>query len=166
MAVGLATGSSLFLGAVVFGLFLGTQELPMFPNLVQWPTINTLFATISFCILNSFWQETVFRGYLQTRAVEEYGRLFGVLTVSVVFVVLHGLVQTLTFMGIISGLLLFSFIGLLYDKTRSLYLVTAIHAVLNFLPTLFNILWQGQETVVTYGIALILLILAIRPMRE
>jgi len=161
VALGLAIGCSLFLGAVVFGVLLDTQELPMFPNIVRWPLLNTLFTSIIFYFLNGFWQEIVFRGYLQTRAVEEYGRLFGILTVTVVFVILHGLVQTITPMGVISGLLLFSFIGLLYEKTKSLYLVSVIHAGLNFLPILFNILWQGLETVITYCIALMLLILVI-----
>ena len=161
VALGLAIGCSLFLGAVVFGVLIDTQELPMFPNIVMWPPLNTLFTSIIFYFLNGFWQEIVFRGYLQTRAVEEYGRLFGILTVTVVFVILHGLVQTITPMGVISGLLLFSFIGLLYEKTKSLYLVSVIHAGLNFLPILFNILWQGLETVITYCIALMLLILVI-----
>ena len=77
-------------------------------------------------------------------------------------VIFHGLVQTLTPIGILTGLLLFSFIGLLYDKTKSLYLVGVIHAVLNFLPVLFNIWWNGPEMVMTYGFALILLILMIQ----
>ena len=78
-----------------------------------------------------------------------------------VFVVLHGLVQSLTPISILTGLLLFLFIGLLYDKTKSLYLVGLLHAVLNFLPVLFDTWWQGFEAVIAYGIALVLLILLI-----
>ena len=159
--LGLVIGSGFFLGTVMFGVLLDTIEFPVYPALDQWPLLTTLLVSIIFYVLNSFWQEVVFRGYLQTRAVDEYGRLFGIVSVTIVFVLFHGLVQTLTPIGIISGLLLFSFIGLLYEKTRSLYLVGVIHAVLNFLPILFNISWQGQENVITYGIALVLLILLI-----
>ncbi|MFW9966950.1 MAG: lysostaphin resistance A-like protein [Candidatus Thorarchaeota archaeon] len=159
VGLGLVIGCILFLGAAMFGVLFGTLEPPLSPNLNQWPILSTLVASIAFYILNSFWQEIVFRGYLQTRAVEEYGRLAGVMSVTIVFVVFHGLVQTLTLYGILTGLLLFSFIGLLYDKTRSLYLVGVIHAVLNFLPALFNTWWQGLEAIITYGIALALLVL-------
>ncbi|NHI89077.1 MAG: CPBP family intramembrane metalloprotease [Candidatus Thorarchaeota archaeon] len=159
---GIVIGCGLFLGAVMFGVLLHTIGLPVYPHLEQWPLLITLIASVIFYGLNSFWQEIVFRGYLQTQAVEEYGGLLGISTVTVAFVLFHGLVQTLTPIGIISGLLLFGYIGLLYEKTRSLYLVGVIHAVLNFLPVLFNLSWQGLESVITYGIALVLLILLIR----
>jgi membrane protease YdiL (CAAX protease family) len=162
VGLGLVIGCALFLGATMFGVLFGTLESPLSPDLNQWLILSTLVASIAFYVLNSFWQEIVFRGYLQTRAVEEYGRLAGVMTVTIVFVVFHGLVQTLTLNGILTGLLLFSFIGLLYDNTRSLYLVGVIHAVLNFLPALFNTWWQGLEAIITYGIALALLVLLTR----
>lgn len=161
VVLGFVIGCGLFLGAVMFGALLNTIEFPVFPTLDQWPFWSTLVASIIFYVLNSFWQEIVFRGYLQTRAVEKYGRLIGVVVITVIFVAFHGLVQALTPIGILSGLLLFSFIGILYDKTKSLYLVGVIHAVLNFLPVLFNTWWLGPETVMTYSIALLLLILVI-----
>ncbi|MGD9395504.1 MAG: CPBP family intramembrane metalloprotease, partial [Candidatus Thorarchaeota archaeon] len=123
--------------------------------------LTTLIASITFYVLNSFWQEVLFRGYLQTRAVNEFGQSIGVIVVTTIFVVFHGLVQTLTLIGVLTGFLLFSFIGLLYDKTKSLYLVIVIHAVLNFLPALFDTWWQGLEAVMIYGIVLLLLILVI-----
>ena len=161
VVLGFVIGCGLFLGAVVFGVLLNTVEFPVLLNLDLWPFWSTLIASIIFYILNSFWQEIVFRGYLQTQAVKEYGRIFGIVLITAIFVVFHGLVQALTPIGILSGLLLFGFIGLLYDKTKSLYLVGSSHAVLNFLPVLFNISWSGLETVLTYGIALLLLILVI-----
>nr|KXH75482.1 MAG: hypothetical protein AM325_11110 [Candidatus Thorarchaeota archaeon SMTZ1-45] len=161
VGLGLFMGCVLFLGAAMFGVLLGTLEFPISPNLSQWPFLSMLVASIAFYVLNSFWQEVLFRGYLQTRAVGEFGRFTGVTAVTVVFVVFHSLVQTLTPIGILAGFLLFSFIGLLYEKTNSLYLVGVIHAVLNFLPALFNTWWQGLEAAMTYGIALILLILMI-----
>ncbi len=159
MVLGFAIGCGLFLGSAIFGVLLGTLEVPILPNLEQWPLLSALVASIMFYILNSFWQEIVFRGYLQTGAVKEYGQLFGIVLITVIFVVFHGLVQVLTPIGVLSGLLLFSFIGLLYDTTKSLYLVGVTHAVLNFLPILFNISWLGSETAMTYGVALLLLIL-------
>ncbi|MFW9833155.1 MAG: lysostaphin resistance A-like protein [Candidatus Thorarchaeota archaeon] len=159
MIFGLVIGWSLFLGAIVVGIFLNSQMFPFLPDFSQWPLLSTLVASIMFYVLNGFWQEIVFRGYLQTRAVEEYGRIFGIAAVTLVFVIFHGLVQPLTPIGILSGCLLFSFIGLLYERTKSLYLVGVIHVVLNFLPVLFNIAWQGLETAITNGIALLILIL-------
>ncbi len=162
IGLGLIIGSLFFLGSSVFGLLLGTLEFPLSLNLSQWSSTIALVASMIFYTLNSFWQELVFRGYLQTRAVEEHGKLFGIMGITIIFVIFHGLVQTLTPLGIITGLLLFSFIGLLYEKTRSLYFVSAAHAVLNFLPILFDISFQGFENIITYGIALVLLLLLFR----
>lgn len=162
VGLGLITGCTLFLGAALVGVFLGTIELPLYPDFSQWSLLTTLIASITFYVLNSFWQEILFRGYLQTRAVNEFGQSIGVITVTAIFVIFHGLVQTLTLTGILTGFLLFSFIGLLYDKTKSLYLVAVIHAVLNFLPALFDTWWQLLEAVPIYGIALFLLSLAIQ----
>ena len=88
VVVGIVIGFGLFLGAVMFGVLLHTIELPVYPNLDQWPLLITLVASVIFYGLNSFWQEVVFRGYLQTQAVGEYGRLLGISTVTVVFVLL------------------------------------------------------------------------------
>lgn len=159
VVLGVIVGFGLFVGAVMFGVLLDTIELPVYPSLNQWPLLTTLVASIIFYVLNSFWQEIVFRGYLQTRAVEEYGRIVGIVGVTTIFVIFHALVQTLTPIGIVSGMFLFGFIGLLYEKTKSLYLVGIIHAVLNFLPLLFNISWQGLESVIVYALALLVLIL-------
>jgi membrane protease YdiL (CAAX protease family) len=157
--LGIIIGCALFFGSVMFGLLLSTLEFPIAFDLSQWSIIGTLVASTIFYILNSFWQEIIFRGYLQTRAVEKYGQLYGIVGVAIIFVLFHGLVQSLTIVGIISGTLLFIFIGLLYDKTKSLYFVGIIHAVLNFLPVLVDISFLGLETAVTYGIVLLILIL-------
>lgn len=161
VGLGFAIGSALFLGPVLLRVLFGTLSFPIYPDLSLYPFLSTIAASVIFYILNSFWQEVVFRGYLQTRAVEQFDRYVGVIVVAVAFVLFHGLVQTLTPIGILTGLFLFLFIGLLYDKTRSLYLVGVIHAVLNFLPVLFDIAWQGLEIALIYGIAFVLLTLVI-----
>ncbi|MFW9907441.1 MAG: lysostaphin resistance A-like protein [Candidatus Thorarchaeota archaeon] len=159
VVLGVLLASLFFLGAIAIGILLGTVVFPLLPSFDQWPLASSFAAAILFFAVNSFWQEILFRGYLQTRAVNEYGRAIGVTGVALVFVLFHGLVQTLTPISILTGMLLFVFIGLLYDKTRSLYLVGAFHAVLNFLPGLFDISWQGFEAATIYGIALLLLVL-------
>ena len=164
--VGSVIGLVLFLGSLALGIILGTQTFPIAPDLAQWSTSTGLIASVIFYSLNSFWQELVFRGYLQTRAIERYGTLPGIIIIAVVFVVFHGLVQTLTLPGIITGSLLFCFIGLIYEKTRSIYLVTAIHAFLNFLPVLFGVSWAGMEATIIYGFALALLVLVVHTLRK
>lgn len=161
MVLGVIIGCGLFLGSVMLGVLFRTIEFPLLSDLDQWAVSGLLVASIIFYVLNSFWQEIVFREYLQTSAVEKYSRMIGIVGIATIFVVFHGLVQSLTFVGIISGILLFIFVGLLYEKTRSLYFVGVIHTILNFFPVLFNILWQGLESIVTYGIALLILIIVI-----
>ncbi|MDF1538996.1 MAG: CPBP family intramembrane metalloprotease [Candidatus Thorarchaeota archaeon] len=161
VVIGLILGSVLFFGAAMFGVLIDTLHFPILPDFSQWQILISFAASLIFYVMNSFWQELLFRGYLQTRTVDEYGRAIGISGVAVVFVVFHGLVQSLTPISILTGVLLFLFIGLLYDKTKSLYLVGALHAVLNFLPVLFNTWWQGLEAATIYCIAFALLVLLI-----
>lgn len=89
-------------------------------------------------LANAFWQELVFRGYLQPRFQRNFGILPGILIVSFLFVALHGLLEPVSIPEVITGTFLFSFVGCLYFVTNSIWLVTALHATANFYLILFT----------------------------
>ncbi|MBD3206306.1 CPBP family intramembrane metalloprotease [Candidatus Bathyarchaeota archaeon] len=158
IAYGLVVGSGLFYMALLLGVFFNLQNPQQYSSGVQF-WVNGAFVSYGvFNLMNSLWQEIVFRGYLQNRAVVSYGRYKGVLLISIVFVLIHGLVQTLTLVRFISGLILFIFIGLIFDVTGSLFFVTFMHGALNYLVLAYQIEWKGGEVILTYLFALFLMI--------
>ena len=131
------------------------------------PSLNIILAGISIPIFiqkfvlylaMGFGEEVVFRGYLQTRLVERYGALWGILIASVTFTLVHIGFISLSFVTIISGVMLWVSIGTLYHWTKSLYLVGMFHGMAN---TLLNTLhFEGTEVggLIVHAMALLLVI--------
>lgn len=86
---------------------------------------------------NALWQEIIFRAYLQTRLIKVYGAMRGILLTSIIFVLLHGFIRPMSVMEIITGIVIFSFVGFLFHKSKSIFLITGIHGTGNFLMTIF-----------------------------
>ena len=154
-------GGGVILGGVLevlsmgLGIAQGTFEPPMTPSI---SSVAVLTGTIA-AMLNSFWQEIAFRGYLQTRFVESYGAKIGIPVVAVSFVFLHLLFNPLSPLEVLTGSILFLLVGLLYHMTKSLYLVGALHGTLNYIPVLLETWSQPSDRAIVYGLALGLLLL-------
>ena len=153
---GIIVGCTLELLSLGIGIALGTAEAPMTLNI--FPAI-ILTGTIA-AMLNSFWQEITFRGYLQTKFVESYGTYIGIPVIAASFVLLHLLFSPLSPLEILTGSILFLLVGLLFHLTRSLCFVVALHGILNYLPTLWGTGWsQPLNRTIVYGLALGLVLL-------
>ncbi|MHA1996179.1 MAG: CPBP family intramembrane glutamic endopeptidase [Candidatus Hodarchaeales archaeon] len=83
-------------------------------------------------IFNGFWQEIVFRGFLQTRVVEKYNPIVGIPAVTIYFILVHFIDRELTLSWVIAGSLLFILISVIFHITKSLFLVGAIHGSINY----------------------------------
>jgi len=127
---------------------------------------NELFMAVLVALANAFWQEVAFRGFLQKRLINTYGILPGILICSFLFAIIHGLVREITLSELVLGTVLFTFVGLLYYLTNSIWISTAIHATGNFfLRTLDtnNLHIPDQlSRLIIYGFFLIVLILVFR----
>jgi membrane protease YdiL (CAAX protease family) len=153
---GVIVGGVLELLSLRLGIALGIVEAPMTPSINP---ITVLTGTTA-AMLNSFWQEMAFRGYLQKRFVESYGAHIGIPVVAISFVLFHLLVSPLSALEVLTGSILFLLVGLLYHLTRSLYFVVALHGILNYLPVLLGTGWsQPLNRAIVYGLALGLVLL-------
>lgn len=131
------------------GLFLGTlfTVVTMTAGLIQGSIIfhpqkieeiftltNVTFMVLFFvwAMLNGFWQELIFRGYLQTRVVEKFSPVVGILTVTIYFVLIHVIEEPLNLRWVLLGTILFILISLIFHHTKSLWLVGTIHAIINY----------------------------------
>jgi membrane protease YdiL (CAAX protease family) len=132
------------------GLIQGTiQFQPQKPEDLFIP-YNVKFIILFFvwAMLNGFWQELVFRGYLQTRVVERHNATVGILTVTIYFILIHFIDRQLTLPWVIAGTLLFILISLLFHHTKSLYLVGAMHSMINYLDQVTELIgleWNSLE---------------------
>jgi membrane protease YdiL (CAAX protease family) len=153
---GVIVGGIFELLSLRLGIALGIVEVSITPSINP---IKVLAGTTA-AMLNSFWQEMAFRGYLQTRFVESYGAHIGIPAVAISFVLFHLLVSPLSALEVLTGSILFLLIGLLYHLTRSLYFVVALHGILNYLPALWGTGWsQPLNRAIVYGLALGLVLL-------
>jgi membrane protease YdiL (CAAX protease family) len=159
---GVTLGAVLELLSLGLGIAQGTVEAPMTPSFASFAVLIGTTAAM----LNSFWQEIAFRGYLQTRFVESYGAQIGIPVVAVSFVLLHLLVSPLSPLELLTGSILFLFVGLLYHMTGSLYLVGALHGTLNYIPVLLGTWSQSSDRVIVYGLALGLVLLFTQLLRR
>jgi membrane protease YdiL (CAAX protease family) len=159
---GVILGVVLELFSLGLGIAQGTVSAPMTPSLASFAVLTGTTAAM----LDSFWQEIAFRGYLQTRFVENYGAQIGIPVVAVSFVLLHLLVNPLSPLEVLTGSILFLLVGLLYHLTRSLYLVGALHGTLNYIPVLLGTWSQPLDRAIVYGLALGLVLLFTQLLRR
>ena len=124
------------------GLILGLIQLQPLKLEEFFISVNVEFLILFFIwsMLNGFWQELIFRGYLQTRVVERINTTVGILTVTIYFVLIHFIDRQLTLSWILAGTLLFILISLLFYHTKSLYLVAAMHGMINYLDQVIELI--------------------------
>lgn len=118
--------------ALVLALFLAEIEYRILDPVAlipQWNAVNLLVISIVMFGFVGFVEELLFRGVLQPTLESRLGVLPGLLLTSALFGAMHsgyGLPQEVLFAFVI-GL----FLGVVYDWTDSIGLVTVIHGALN-----------------------------------
>ncbi len=160
--VGIIIGGVLEIFSLWLGVAQGTVETPMAPNI----TSIAFLMGITTVMLDSFWQEIAFRGYLQTRFVDNYGAIIGIPVVAISFILIHLLFNPLSPIEILTGIILFLLVGLLYHMTRSIYLVGALHGTLNYIPRLLETWSQPLDRAIVYGLTLGLVLLYSQVLRR
>jgi membrane protease YdiL (CAAX protease family) len=124
------------------GLMLGLIELqPIILEIFLIPeNVEFLILFFIWAMLNGFWQELVFRGYLQTRTIEKTNVTAGILIVTIYFILVHFVDRQLTLPWVVVGTLLFILISLLFYHTKSLYLVAGMHGMINYLDQVIELI--------------------------
>jgi membrane protease YdiL (CAAX protease family) len=106
----------------------------------------------------AFGEEIVFRGYVQTRLVERYRAIWGILITALVFVLLHQISYSLSPILILSGVLLWTSVGVIYYLSESLYLVVIFHGLMNALINTLNLEFGDIGGLILHAFALSLVI--------
>jgi membrane protease YdiL (CAAX protease family) len=134
--LGAILASGLFIASVMTGHIFGLTGSALSTSMLG-VSVPILLQKLVLYLAMGFGEEIVFRGYIQPRVVKQYGAIWGVLATSVVFTLLHQISYSLSPVVILSGVMLWTAIGVLYHLSKSLYLVGVFHGTMN---TLLNTL--------------------------
>jgi membrane protease YdiL (CAAX protease family) len=132
--IGSITGFLFIVITRYISLVTGTLQIQLLSieEIFSQSNVKFMIYFYIWAILNGFWQEIVFRGYLQTRMVEKYDPIVGIPAASIYFILIHFIDRELTVSWVIAGTLLAILISLIYHHTKSLFLVGAIHGSINY----------------------------------
>ena len=147
----------LFVASILIRYILGSNgsSLNVFINGVSIPI---LFQNLVLYLAMGFGEEIVFRGYMQTRLVERYSTIWGILITAVVFVLLHQISYSLSPILILSGVMLWTIVGILYHLSKSLYLVVILHGLMNALFNNVDFEFGDIGSLIVHALALSLVI--------
>ena len=142
LGLGILLALVMFVASKVAGQAFGTPILT-WDTALAGVTSLTIVRKLALYLSMGFGEEVVFRGYMQTRLVERYGPIWGILTASVVFTLVHlGSIQ-MSPVVVVSGVILWVSIGTLYHWSKSLYLVGMFHGTANSLLNIFS--FEGSD---------------------
>ena len=158
----------ILLGTILAFLFFGASFITdsiINPNrfsvfeLMRDISIPIVVQNLFFYIGLAFGEEIVFRGYIQTRLIERWRAVLGIIITAVLFVLLHQVSYNLYPMIILSGVMLWISVGALYYLTKSLYFVIVFHGLLNTLQNTFTYKTSELSNMMINASALIIMTL-------
>lgn len=147
----------IFMGSILIGKFLDSNGFSSISARIDG-SFSAFFQLFLLFLAKAFGEEIVFRGYVQNRLVERYNATWGILITAIVFVILHQISYDLSPVLIVSGVMLWSSIGVLYHLSKSLYLVIVFHAVMNWLINVFKVNPGDIANLIVHGLSLSLVI--------
>ncbi len=142
-----------FAGIVVDRVF--SSSISTMDTVLAGLTASAVIRNLILYIPWGFGEEVLFRSYIQSRLVERYGALRGILIGSIVFTLLHLLVSPLSPVTILSGIILWAAVGTLYHWSRSLYLVGMFHGISNILLNTLSFKVSDTASLTVHALALL-----------
>jgi len=157
-------------GAVFAGLLYASYFLVQALMGNSNPALKDLLANVSapmfiqhfvLYLAMGFGEELIFRGYLQTRLVNRFGVVTGILMTSVVFTLLHQISYRLSPVLVVSGVLLWSTLGMLFYLSKSLYLVSLFHGMMNTLLNTVQFQMDDTSGMIAHGAVFLLVLIVL-----
>lgn len=147
----------LFIANIFVENLLGSSGLSRNMLLVG-VSVPVLIQNFVLYLAMAFGEEVVFRGYIQTRLMERYAVVWGILLTSVLFTLLHQISYRLSPVTLLSGIILWVIVGALYQISKSLYLVVVFHGVVNTVLNTLHLTGSDLGSLFVHAIALLVMI--------
>jgi membrane protease YdiL (CAAX protease family) len=158
--LGVLLAMLLFIAYVAVGRLLRSSDASV-STLLAGVSTPVFFQKLLLFIAVGFGEEVVFRAYVQTRLSARWGAIWGALGTALTFTLLHQLSYNLSPVTILSGVVLWTTVGLLYDRSKSLYLVGAFHGSMNIMLNTLNAGVDDMAALVVHMIALLAIITSV-----
>lgn len=153
LVLGFLLGLGMFCAYFVVGSVFGQTPFTGSPG--KMAVLPVIFVTLDM-LANGFGEEVAFRAYWQRLLVDRHGLWLGVVLASVSFVLLHLLIARFTVIALVAGILLAGLLGILYIWTDSIFLVGALHTMLNLAPRLLGTWPSDLSLLMVNGLALVI----------
>jgi len=121
----------LLIPGALIGLALGIVQFLLELESLQYAptTTNYLLVILTTGILVGLVEELIFRGLVQRRATDLFGRWPSIVSVSVLFGFMHSV--WLSPLNIVFAVTVSLFLGWVYAVTRNMWFITGVHAMIN-----------------------------------
>ena len=112
--------------------------------------LNFLFGSSFTLLCGAFFEELVFRGYVLRKLLERFSPIISLSFCSLIFSLLHGFFNdNVTLLSIVNIFLAGFLLGILFIKTKNIWLVTGFHFLWNYVQAIlgFNVSGEGYPTI-------------------
>jgi len=144
-------------GSIFTAYLLSATDISQIPIRIN-VSIPIFLLKLALFLAMGFGEEIVFRGYIQTRLVNRLRATWGILIAAVIFVLLHQIFHNLSPITILSGVMLWFTIGMLYHLSRSLYLCIFYHGVMNTLLNTLAFTFGEIESMIVHAFMLLFVV--------
>jgi len=113
--------------------------------------IHFLLSSFFMTLCGAFLEELVFRGYILRKLLERFSPVISLSISSLLFCLLHCLNAGVTILSIANIFLAGILLGVLFLKTKNIWLVTGFHFLWNYIQSLlgFNVSGMGLPSIFT-----------------
>ena len=107
--------------------------------------INSLLGSFFMFLCVAFFEELVFRGYVLRKLLERFSPAISLSLSSLIFCLLHCFNPDITILSIINIFLAGLLLGMLFIKTKNIWLATGFHFLWNYVQSILGFNVSGME---------------------
>ena len=107
--------------------------------------LNYLAGSFFMVLCGAFLEEVVFRGYVLRKLLERFSAIISISLSSLLFSLLHCFIAEVSFLSIINIFLAGLLLGILFLKTRNIWIVVGFHLFWNFVQSILGFNVSGEE---------------------
>ena len=137
--------SGLFGGICILLGFLIIINLNWHQVETQPLRMNYLLGSCFMVLCGAFLEEVIFRGYLLRKLIEKFSPFVSLTLSSLLFVGLHCLNYGITFLSIINIFLAGLLLGMLFLKTKNIWLTVGFHFLWNYVQAILGFNVSGGD---------------------
>ena len=107
--------------------------------------LNYLLSSFFMILCRAFFEELTFRGYVLRKLLERFSAVISLSFCSLIFSLLHCFNDDVTFISIVNIFLAGFLLGILFIKTKNIWLATGFHFLWNYAQSILGFSVSGEK---------------------